>query len=356
MKRFLGMAAIFAAGFALPVAAQSCGGTYTVAPGDSLSVIADSLYKDAGKWTAIHQANIGEIGENPNAIGVGQRLSISCIDGLPVGLSAAAPAAVPAAPARVATAPTAAGLSRIKLITGDDFAPFTDRTLENGGLLAEVMDVAMQAAAPDNGYGVFWINDWSAHLDPMLTNDMADMTFPWARPNCEETPDLQRCVDYHYSQALFEYLILLFVDKTRPVVFAEDADIEGRTLCRPSGYTLHMLDQNGRNWLRDDKVTLKQPRTVAECFEMLVAGNVDAVVLNEFTGRTALKDLNLKDQVDVVQGRPVSVAGLHVIISKTNPDAQTLLATVNSGLDRIKASGQYQDIVNSHMTRIWAGF
>lgn len=356
MKRFWTTVGCALLGLSAPAYAQSCGGTYVVAPGDSLSVIADRLYKDAGKWTAIHQANISAIGENPNAIGVGQDLAINCIGGLPTGLDGAIPVAQ-----AVATPPTpqprrTSAQSKITLITGDDFAPFTDRSLENGGLLADVVNVAMQSAVGDDGYGIHWINDWSAHLAPMLTEDMADMSFPWARPDCEGDPEQARCVDFHFSDPMFEYLILFFVDKDRPVVFAQDADIEGRTLCRPAGYLTHMLDQNGRNWVRDNKVTLETPRTVADCFEMLVDGQVDAVVVNEFTGRAAVKELGMQDRVDVVQGRPVSITGLHVLISKDNPNADALLETVNSGLQRIQGSGQYQAIVNTHMSRIWADF
>ncbi|WP_420011088.1 peptidoglycan-binding protein LysM [Tateyamaria sp.] len=255
MKRFWTALGLAVLGTSTPALAQSCGGTYVVAPGDSLSVIADTLYKDAGKWTAIHQANITAIGENPNAIGVGQSLSINCIDGLPTGLDGAP--LVIRATARAPEPRRTASQAKIKLITGDDFAPFTDRGLENGGLLADVVNVAMQAATGADGYDIHWINDWSAHLTPLLTEEMADMSFPWARPDCEGEPDQDRCVNFHYSKPMFEYLILLFVDKDRPVVFAQDSDLEGRTLCRPEAYTTHMLDQNGRNWVRDGKVTLK---------------------------------------------------------------------------------------------------
>ncbi|WP_342742344.1 hypothetical protein [Roseovarius marisflavi] len=56
------------------VAAQTCGGLYAVKRGDSLSLIADSQYKDAGKWTAVHSINIDQIGQNPNDIRVGMTL------------------------------------------------------------------------------------------------------------------------------------------------------------------------------------------------------------------------------------------------------------------------------------------
>ena len=49
--------------------------TYTVKPGDSLSKIAKALYGDAGKWTAIYEANKDSI-KNPDLIHPGQVLKL----------------------------------------------------------------------------------------------------------------------------------------------------------------------------------------------------------------------------------------------------------------------------------------
>ncbi len=48
---------------------------YTVAPGDSLSAIAQKLYGDAGKWRQIFEANTDQI-KNPDLIYPGQILKI----------------------------------------------------------------------------------------------------------------------------------------------------------------------------------------------------------------------------------------------------------------------------------------
>ncbi|HSH05979.1 MAG TPA: LysM peptidoglycan-binding domain-containing protein [Anaerolineae bacterium] len=50
--------------------------TYTVASGDSLSVISNRFYGDAKHWQKIYQANKDVIGDNPNLIRVGQVLTI----------------------------------------------------------------------------------------------------------------------------------------------------------------------------------------------------------------------------------------------------------------------------------------
>ena len=367
MKRFLGAAAIGLAASATSVVAQGCGGLYTVERGDSLSLIADNLYKNAALWTEVHRNNLSVIGEDPNALRVGAKLRLGCIDGLPTGLQGGAPAVqqalAPASTSTVSTStPAAATTPRrkleqtVNLVTAGDFAPFTDQALDNQGLITDVVNTAMGQTPARDAYRVHWVNDWSAHLDPLMTSAMMDMAFPWYKPDCAGSPDNYRCANFHFSDPMFEMLILLFVDKSRPVPFSQDSDIEGRTLCRPAGYFTHDLDRADRRWISDAKITLKQPSTVAGCFEMLVAGEVDAVAMNEFTGRAAIKDLDLKDQVEVVQGRPVSIEGLHVLVHKDHPEAETLLATINDGLDSIKASGAYQQVIDRHMTKIWADF
>lgn len=359
MKRFFAAAVAATVGFAAPAWAQTCGGTYTVQRGDSLSLIADAQYKNVSKWTEIHRNNLSVIGENPNALRVGMRLNLGCIGGLPTGLEGGTPIAAAATPVITPVAPTSSGRAlenTINLVTAGDYAPFTDKSLEQGGLMTELVDTAMRSSGAPNGYRVHWVNDWSSHLDPLMTSAMMDMAFPWVQPDCVSSPDEFRCQNFHFSDPMFEMLILLFVDKNRPVPFATDADIHGRTLCRPAGYFIHDLDRFDRRWVSDGLIELKQPTTVAECFEMLLDGTVDAVAMNEFTGRATLKSMDIKDRVDVVQGRPVSIEGLHVLVHKEHPQATTLVATINEGLDAIKASGAYQQVIDRHMSTIWADF
>ena len=357
MRWFLGaVSAVFC--FSSMAFAQGCGGTYTIQSGDSLSVIADKTYKDARKWSAVYNANIDKIGDSPNKIRVGQVINLPCINGLPVSEGTVATAPKPAPSVETVQVKTKQQVSEralmVNLLTADDYAPFTDRASLNEGLVTEIVNAAMGQAAGQDGYRIHWVNDWSAHLDPLLSNAMLDMGFPWLQPDCKQNPDNFRCTNFYFSDPMFEMLVLLFVDVQRPLRFREDADIIGKTLCRPKGYYTHDLDKDGRNWLADGKITLEQPVSVADCFEMLMAAQVDAVALNEFTGRKAMKDLALQNRVDIVQSRPLSIEGLHVVVHKSHPDAEALLSTINSGLGEIKNNSVYQDIIDRHMSKIWS--
>jgi polar amino acid transport system substrate-binding protein len=338
--------------------AQTCGGVYRVQGGDSLSLIADSQYKNAGYWTAIHQNNIAKIGQSPNNISVGMKLDLLCIDGLPVGLEGGVEVATAAAPAAplVVEPGTAASAKKINFLTADDYAPFTDRKALNGGLVTEVVQKAMEKAAPAEGFAIHWVNDWSAHLEPLLSNALLDLGFPWLKPDCVATPDNYRCANFHFSDSMFEMLVLVFVAKDRPIAFTKDDDMLGKTLCRPKGYYTHDLDKDGRNWLAEGKIKLEMPDKNADCFNMLLAGTVDAVVVDEFTGRATMKELNIGDKVEVVQSRPLSIEGLHVVVHKSHPRADELLGLINKGLADIKADGTYQQVIGPHMQLIWADF
>lgn len=341
--------------------AETCGGTYQVRSGDSLSGIADRLYKDAGKWTAIQSANAGAIGQNPNNIRVGMRLRLRCIDGLPSGLAdgqplAEAQASVAAvAPLQVAPG-NAATRRKINVLTGSDFAPFTDKDLPGGGMLAEVVQAAMEAADPDQGFAIHWVDDWASHHEPLLSNALLDIGFPWFIPDCASDPETYRCANLDFSDSMFEVLMLLFVDTSKPLAFFSDEDLAGSRLCRPKGYSTYIFDQNGRNWLKNGSITLVRSESPSDCFRLLTEGEVDGVVLNEFLGRKKVKELGLSDQVRVADGQPISVDGNHMVAHKSHPDGRAFLSVFEEGLAKIKADGTYQSIVDAHMTRVWAEF
>ena len=140
--------------------------------------------------------------------------------------------------------------------------------------------------------------------------------------------------------------------KESPIKFETDQEMNGRSLCRPAGYFTFDLDQNGRNWIKDKKVTLLQPQSIEECFKLLMDGSVDAVGLTELTGRAAVIKADLSDKVNVLE-RPVGILADHIIIAKTHPNARVLMHYINSALAKLKADGKFDEIVEKHLTLFW---
>ena len=63
-------------------------------------------------------------------------------------------------------------LRRIEFLTADGFPPYTGRSLEGGGMLTQVISSSMglikEEAKGRFDYGISWVNDWAAHLNPLL--------------------------------------------------------------------------------------------------------------------------------------------------------------------------------------------
>ena len=178
------------------------------------------------------------------------------------------------------------------------------------------------------------------------------MGFPWFRPDCDQMPDHERCQNFHFSEPIVELLQLLFVARGSGLTFEEDSDLHGRRLCRPAGYFTFDLDSEERQWLTRDLITLEQPPTPADCFALLLKGDVDAVALNEFTGWTTISELGLRDQIAPLPN-PLGVQGLHVIISKRHWRGTTHLYRFNAGLEKLKETERYDQIVSRHLGVFW---
>jgi len=393
-----------------PALAQSCGEEYLITSGESLSRIAGRVYGDTQKWSLIYNANLKVIGENPNLILIGQSIRIPCLAEKaaiePAATSTADSASADSesnntentapedaseetnspsdtvdaesaetttksttsdgettaqksestdeADADTETSSTANTGDAIRLLTGGDYAPFTDQNLEKGGMITDMVVSAFENNPIKPAYQLDWNDDWSVHLDPLLTTHEYDMGFPWFQPDCKATPDEFRCQNFNFSNPVFQILGLLFTHKERPLVFETDEDIAGAVLCRPAGYYTHDLEKDGRKWVTNEVITLKQPATIKECFDMLVAGTIDAVALNEFTGRSAVSKLSLKDQVVALEGRPLSFESVHVVVHKDHPRAQELLDTLNDSLTELQLSSAYNDILDTHFRNFWS--
>jgi polar amino acid transport system substrate-binding protein len=150
---------------------------------------------------------------------------------------------------------------RVEFLTADGFAPYTARALEGGGMITEVINSSMglikeEARGPFD-YGISWVNDWAAHLNPLLLTRAFDVGFPWARPDCEggnlDQFSQFRCQRSFFSDPLYEVITSLFVRSDSKIRGLRREEVNGITVCRPAGYPTHELDKGGRNWVKGQK-------------------------------------------------------------------------------------------------------
>lgn len=323
-------------------AAPTCSETHTVVAGDTLSRIAQSAYQDSNLWPYIYgySANAATIGDDPGLISVGISLDLP---------------PCPQSGRRTATAPVVndRGIrtsTTIEVVTSTDYPPFTDQTWENGGMLTEVVEAALGMAEGSPDFSIDWINDWSAHIDPLLERHKYDMGFPWFKPNCDRPEDLadedrKRC-SFYFSEPLFDMLIVLFKRSDDTRVLANDEDLHDMRLCRPAGY--YTFDLTDRGLIPGDTIKLDRPQAVADCFNKLVDGEIDFVALNEFTGQSAIKELGYGDLVSASE-QLTDTIGLRLIIHRDHPNAIALLRQFDLGMSALRKSGRYDEIIGRHL-------
>jgi len=267
---------------------------------------------------------------------------------------AEAPAEVVVAAAEpVATVPATGDAQPFRLLTGNYYAPFADEMLPGGGMVTQLVEMAIFRADPAIPYNLTFINDWQAHIDALLPSQAYDLSFPWVRPDCEgdvmlSAGDLSRCENFEFSAPLYEIVDGYFANADSALVAATSyTAFEGTRICRPEGYTTGVLDAAG---LSVPKIELLRPASVVDCFEALEAGKVDLVSIDAEVGDSAIAELGLVGEF-AQNPHLTTFLSLHVIAHKSNARAVAMIQQLNSGIAEMYESGEWYDIVSSTLSQ-----
>jgi ABC-type amino acid transport substrate-binding protein len=349
----LGTSAVVLSG-AAAFAQEACS-TYTVAVGDNLRYIARSAYGDADLYRVIFEANVSVIGAKADLIEIGAKLEIPCDPNATAVTEVAAaaeplPEAVTTVSAPVSAAPAAPPL---RFVTGNGYAPFADEMLKGGGMFTQLVEMAVFRADPAISYNMTFINDWQAHIDALLPSGAYDLSFPWVRPDCEGNDmlspgDETRCNDFVFSGPLYEIVDGFFAMRDSGLASATSyAAFEGKSICRPEGYTTGVLDAAG---LTAPTIKLLRPVDVVDCFAALASGEVDLVAIDAEVGDSAIAKLGLTAEVEQ-NPHLMTLQSLHVIAHKSNARAVDMVGNIDAGVIEMYKSGEWYDIVSSALTQ-----
>ncbi len=341
------MAVTAAAGFmtlgATQIQAQEQCTNYTVVRGDTLSRIASAADVEGG-FQFLFNANTNVL-ENPNLLEVGQVLRIPCADGsLPDATTTTASSVVrPATPA-----PTTSTPSRpLRITTGTGYAPFTDEDLPGGGMITRMVERSMELGNPDQEYNLIFINDWGSHLETLLPTGAIDMAFPWFLPNCDLVDNLSeasayRCTDFNHSEPFYEILVDFFTLADSPYASATShADLFGARICRPEAWFTFDLEAER---LVAPNITYVTPVSQQECVQLLANGEVDVMTYDTLPAEEDIRESGFEDRITKLEPLSGSVSS-HIFVSKDNAFANEALPIINAGLEELRLSGEWFNIV-----------
>ena len=238
------------------------------------------------------------------------------------------------------------------IVTGKGYAPFADETLPGGGMMTQLVEMAVFRADPGIAYNLSFISDWQAHIDALLPSGAYDLSFPWVRPDCEGTDmlssgDQSRCNDFVFSGPFYEIVDGFFAMRESGLLSVTSyAGFEGKRICRPEGYTTGVLDAAG---LTIPMITLVRGSDAKDCFRALAAGEVDLVSVDAEAGDSMLAKLDL---ISTVGQNPhlSTILSLHVIAHKSNARAVAMLGELDKGVVEMYETGEWYEIVSSALT------
>lgn len=229
----------------------------------------------------------------------------------------------------------------LRLVSGDDYAPFTGQALPGGGMLTQVVGAAL------NERGLTHSLDWRPWNRGYLKTLQGeyDATFPYVR-----TAERER--DYLYSTPLYTANQHLF-SRAEDLFEADDlAALRGKRICYPLGWQPPAAIQQLL-----DKGALQRhaPAGLNECARLLLLGRDDFFVANLYLGEAAMRSTGEALTRFHRSSSVFSSSTLHLIVPRNHPQGPWLIEQFDMGLRALQGSGQYQRLIDSYLQARDAG-
>lgn len=221
----------------------------------------------------------------------------------------------------------------VRLVTGNNYSPFSDEGLPEGGMITEVVQRVFAEMGQDTE---LTFAPWSRGYRAMLQGEF-DATFPYVESS-------ERREDVYFSEPLYTVEGRVFVRADSSLTSLDQAD--GRRMCVPLGYA---VSANVQAQLGDVVYLEERPPTMTHCFQMLDRDRVDMIAVNLLQGqRIARKDLSPPVAVRMLD-EVLTQSDQHLVVARDHPEAQAFLDAFDQALLRLRENGVIESIENRHL-------
>lgn len=332
-----------------PAQAQEACTTYVVKAGDTLGAISNTAY-GTYDYQQIFNANRDLIAASSGQLSAGTELVLPCLDGrLHPDQELNSITERETQRFEAARVTTGVYAPPIRLVAGDGWFPFTDTRLEDGGILTRLGLVAFSRGGNDRTTKLDWVDDWGSHLNVLLPKHAFDLSIGWDGIDCTKmdllSPDMvRRCTELVLSDPVYEVVYGLYAlpDSKFGQVRAF-ADLAGARICRPDGWATADLEVEG---LSPPAVTYVQPVNSDDCVKALLDDKADVMSIEVESAVDSMERAKVTDKI-VQNPYLIHIASLHFATHVTNERGKEYLAMLNRGLDEMRETGEWYDIVAS---------
>lgn len=225
----------------------------------------------------------------------------------------------------------------LNLISGNDFKPWSDQSLPNGGVITEIVQTTFKEIGIKTT--IEWL-PWKRGYHRVVMGKYNDYaTFPYSYSN-------KRAVNVYYSIPILISGLTIFVLDENPIAteYIEQSALHGLRFCTGLGYAF----EDFASLIDSGDITLKKFPNIESCFLSIKAGRADAVVINKHVGNGILLSLFNKDHGfrSLKEHKP---SVYHLVVNKEYPNTLGILYEFNKGLVKLQKNGVVEEIINRHM-------
>lgn len=222
------------------------------------------------------------------------------------------------------------------IVTWKDWGPYVGKQLPDRGIASAI---AREAFAPIDEDVTVQFRPWNrAYREARKGMHLG--AFPYAYNE-------ERAADFLFTDPLFTTSIRLFATRKHIEPDTRLKAIEDPSVCLPQGYNTRVAE----SLFKRTRLVIKRPRAMVNCMHMLRFGRVDLVLVSERVGEFIINhepDLSYEDFF--ILSRTIETP-VHIMVSRTLPDSQSLVSTLNEQIARMKANGRIQSVFDRFDTR-----
>lgn len=221
----------------------------------------------------------------------------------------------------------------VRISTGE-WAPYISESVENNGLLVQIASESFAAKGLEMKLGFFpWVR-----ATELSKSGEWDGTLAFARLK-------EREEFYLFSQPIYIGQYVLFHLKSRPLTWSSYGDLKRIVMASTRGFG--GMGDEFLNAEKTGKIKVLRLTSDAQSFNMLKSGRVGAVPSDLEVGYALLRKLYGADaKLFTHSSHVIKHSSYHLVISKKNKNAKKIIEAFDEGLNSLRGSGRYVQILN----------
>ncbi|VAW82702.1 ABC-type amino acid transport/signal transduction system, periplasmic component/domain [hydrothermal vent metagenome] len=228
--------------------------------------------------------------------------------------------------------PAAAAGKDLNVVHSGKWPPYADASLPGQGLAVELVTTALKRA----GYTTYMRID---SLDRILEGGAIGVYDVFATPWYSSARNRYM----HFSKPYLESYIRFIKKKETDFIYESFDDLKGMMIGVIQGYAYDEQFVDSRELIKISE------RNLIQNLLKLIQGRIDLTLDDELVLQYEVNQYIPNSMKDLeFLPKPLAVRGIHISVSRENPDHDKIIAAFNKSIDEMRKDGSYDTIIAKH--------